>query len=138
MAQNGINSSSLVEAADVNIVSVLSRRPLIHWTKWPCHRMVSIAFSLVGAADDFVRFISQAIGTLEELAMPQNGINLPGIRALVDAIAVNTKLRVLNLNDNTFTEAGGHEMAKVRLLSHFTSVCVHVCVCVSVRVCVCV
>ena len=59
----------------------------------------------------------QAIGTLEELSMPQNGINLPGITALVEAIAVNTKLKVLNLNDNTFTDAGGREMAKVCLLS---------------------
>ena len=59
----------------------------------------------------------QAIGTLEELSMPQNGINLPGITALVEAIAVNTKLKVLNLNDNTFTDAGGREMAKVCILS---------------------
>ncbi|KAK7097883.1 hypothetical protein V1264_004794 [Littorina saxatilis] len=55
----------------------------------------------------------KAIGTLEELAMPQNGINLPGITALVEAIAANPRLRVLNLNDNTFTEAGGREMSKV-------------------------
>ncbi|XP_076446452.1 ran GTPase-activating protein 1-like [Babylonia areolata] len=55
----------------------------------------------------------KVMGTLEELAMPQNGINLPGITALVEAIAVNTRLRVLNLNDNTFTEAGGVEMSKV-------------------------
>ena len=46
--------------------------------------------------------------------MPQNGITLSGIKALMDAISVNTKLRVLNLNDNTFTEQGGKEMAKVR------------------------
>ncbi|KAK7476958.1 hypothetical protein BaRGS_00031817 [Batillaria attramentaria] len=53
------------------------------------------------------------IGTLEELAMPQNGINPPGISALVDAIAVNKNLRILNLNDNTFTEVGAREMSKV-------------------------
>ena len=49
--------------------------------------------------------------------MPQNGINLPGITALAEAFAVNSKLRVLNLNDNTFTEAGAQAVAKVRVWS---------------------
>lgn len=45
--------------------------------------------------------------------MPQNGINFPGITALSEAVAANPGLRVLNLNDNTFTEKGAAAMAKV-------------------------
>ncbi|KAL3880177.1 hypothetical protein ACJMK2_032441 [Sinanodonta woodiana] len=55
----------------------------------------------------------KAIGTLEEIAMPQNGINPPGISALAEAFENNPKLRILNLNDNTFTEKGADIMAKV-------------------------
>ncbi|KAK6976411.1 ran GTPase-activating protein 1-like isoform X1 [Biomphalaria glabrata] len=54
----------------------------------------------------------KAIGTLEFLAMPQNGINHPGISALADAIAANPKLKHLNLNDNTFTAKGAEAIAK--------------------------
>jgi len=54
----------------------------------------------------------KAIGTLEFLAMPQNGINHPGITALADAIACNPNLKHLNLNDNTFTAKGAEEIAK--------------------------
>jgi hypothetical protein len=68
----------------------------------------------------------QAIGTLEELAMPQNGINLPGIKALVEAVAANPKLRVLNLNDNTFTETGAQEMAQVGCLELVWLCCISV------------
>lgn len=46
--------------------------------------------------------------------MPQNGINHPGITALSQAFAINPLLRVINLNDNTFTEKGGLAMAEVR------------------------
>lgn len=46
--------------------------------------------------------------------MPQNGINHPGITALAQAFAINPLLRVINLNDNTFTEKGAMAMAKVR------------------------
>nr|XP_003221037.1 PREDICTED: ran GTPase-activating protein 1 [Anolis carolinensis]XP_008108950.1 PREDICTED: ran GTPase-activating protein 1 [Anolis carolinensis] len=52
------------------------------------------------------------IGTLEEVHMPQNGINHPGITALAQAFAVNPLLRVINLNDNTFTEKGAVAMAE--------------------------
>ncbi|OWF37292.1 ran GTPase-activating protein 1-like isoform X2 [Mizuhopecten yessoensis] len=55
----------------------------------------------------------KAIGTLEEITMPQNGINPPGISALADAIAHNKGLKRLNLNDNTFTVAGAKSIAKV-------------------------
>ena len=56
--------------------------------------------------------VFQSIGTLEYLAMPQNGINKPGISALAKAIAANPNLKHLNLNDNTFTVQGAEAMAK--------------------------
>ena len=46
--------------------------------------------------------------------MPQNGINHPGVTALAQAFAINPLLRVINLNDNTFTEKGAVAMAKGR------------------------
>ncbi|NXN65336.1 RAGP1 protein, partial [Himantopus himantopus] len=52
------------------------------------------------------------IGTLEEVHMPQNGINHPGIRALAQAFAINPLLKVVNLNDNTFTGKGAVAMAE--------------------------
>ncbi|NXK51076.1 RAGP1 protein, partial [Chauna torquata] len=52
------------------------------------------------------------IGTLEEVHMPQNGINHPGITALAQAFAINSLLKVINLNDNTFTEKGAVAMAE--------------------------
>ena len=45
--------------------------------------------------------------------MPQNGIHHPGITALAEALAENTHLRILNLNDNTFTKKGSQSIAKV-------------------------
>lgn len=45
--------------------------------------------------------------------MPQNGINHPGVTALATAMQHNTRLRILNLNDNTFTEKGAIAMAQV-------------------------
>lgn len=57
--------------------------------------------------------VFKLMGSLEEVAMPQNGINHEGITALSDAFASNTNLRILNLNDNTFTEKGAKSMAKV-------------------------
>ena len=54
------------------------------------------------------------MGSLEEVSMPQNGINAPGITALAAALAENKNLRELNLNDNTFTEKGAAAMAKVK------------------------
>ena len=53
------------------------------------------------------------MGSLEEVAMPQNGINFEGITALSEAFSCNPNLRILNLNDNTFTEKGAKAMAKV-------------------------
>ncbi|BHF72072.1 Ran GTPase-activating protein 1 [Sparganum proliferum] len=57
--------------------------------------------------------------SLEELHLYQNGIGIhgiDGIKCLVNAIASNPNLRVLNLSDNTLTADGGTELA--RSLSH--------------------
>lgn len=53
------------------------------------------------------------MGSLEEVHMPQNGINHPGVTALATAMQQNPNLRTLNLNDNTFTERGAIAMAQV-------------------------
>lgn len=55
------------------------------------------------------------MGSLEEVCMPQNGINHEGITALAGAFECNKNLRILNLNDNTFTVEGAKSMAKVGL-----------------------
>lgn len=55
------------------------------------------------------------MGSLEEVSMPQNGINHEGIAALAQAFASNPSLRIVDLNDNTFAEQGALAMAKVRL-----------------------
>lgn len=52
------------------------------------------------------------IGTLEEIAMPQNGIYHVGISALSDAFTQNKNLQILNLNDNTIGEKGAEAIAK--------------------------
>lgn len=57
--------------------------------------------------------LPQLIGSLEEVHMPQNGINHPGVTALANAMQHNPQLRVLNLNDNTFTKKGAAAMAQV-------------------------
>ena len=54
----------------------------------------------------------RTIGTLEEIHLPQNGINHEGIAALADAVKSNKSLQHLNLNDNTFTEKGAIKMAQ--------------------------
>lgn len=61
----------------------------------------------------YIYVLLQIIGTLEEVHMPQNGINHPGITALAQAFAINSLLKVINLNDNTFTEKGAVAMAEV-------------------------
>jgi len=53
------------------------------------------------------------MGSLEFVSMPQNGINPPGITALAQAFALNTRLKHINLCDNTFTSVGARAMAKV-------------------------
>lgn len=54
------------------------------------------------------------MGSLEEVHVPQNGINHPGVTALATAMQHNPQLRVLNLNDNTFTKKGAIAMAQVQ------------------------
>ncbi|XP_037611812.1 ran GTPase-activating protein 1b [Sebastes umbrosus] len=54
----------------------------------------------------------QLMGSLEEVHMPQNGINYAGVMALASAMRHNPELRVLNLNDNTFTKRGTLAMAQ--------------------------
>lgn len=57
--------------------------------------------------------VFKLMGSLEEVQMPQNGINHQGITALSQAFEHNPNLRILNLNDNTFTVKGAQSVAKV-------------------------
>jgi len=52
------------------------------------------------------------IGTLVEIAMPQNGIYHVGIAALADALKKNINMEVLNLNDNTIGPEGAAKLAE--------------------------
>lgn len=52
-----------------------------------------------------------AHGTLVEVSLPQNGIRPDGIRNLTRGLSQNPKLRVLDLQDNTFTERGSVALA---------------------------
>ncbi|EFX86541.1 hypothetical protein DAPPUDRAFT_307848 [Daphnia pulex] len=54
----------------------------------------------------------KAVGTLEEVQMPQNFIRHPGILALASALIHNPGLRILNFNDNTFTWRGSQAVAE--------------------------
>ncbi|XP_044269060.1 ran GTPase-activating protein 1 [Tribolium madens] len=56
--------------------------------------------------------VFKMIGTLEEIAMPQNGIYHIGISALSEAFTQNKNLQILNLNDNTIGEKGAEAIAK--------------------------
>lgn len=60
------------------------------------------------------------MGSMEEVHMPQNGINHAGVTALAEAMQHNPGLRILNLNDNTFTEKGAIAMAQA--LKHLRSI----------------
>ncbi|CAL1604866.1 unnamed protein product [Knipowitschia caucasica] len=60
------------------------------------------------------------MGSLEEIHMPQNGINYTGVTALASAVRHNPELRVLNFNDNTFTKRGTLAMAQA--LKHLRNV----------------
>ncbi|KAJ8925020.1 hypothetical protein NQ315_001186 [Exocentrus adspersus] len=55
--------------------------------------------------------VFKMIGTLEEIAMPQNGIYHVGITALSQAFTHNKNLQVLNLNDNTIGPKGAEAIA---------------------------
>ncbi|KAK2820873.1 hypothetical protein Q5P01_023832 [Channa striata] len=62
----------------------------------------------------------QLMGSLEEVHMPQNGINYTGVMALASAMQHNPELRVLNFNDNTFTKKGTLAMAQA--LKHLRNI----------------
>jgi Ran GTPase-activating protein 1 len=57
----------------------------------------------------------KAMGTLEEIQMPQNGIRTNGIEFLAEACAANVKLRIINFNDNTFLSKGSEQIAQVNI-----------------------
>lgn len=52
------------------------------------------------------------LGTLERIELPQNGIRVDGIAELAKSIGTSTNLKILNLNDNTFTAVGARVMAR--------------------------
>ncbi|XP_076272930.1 ran GTPase-activating protein 1-like isoform X2 [Rhynchophorus ferrugineus] len=56
--------------------------------------------------------VFKMIRTLEEIAMPQNGIYHVGISALSKAFTHNPNLQILNLNDNTIGVKGAAAIAK--------------------------
>lgn len=56
--------------------------------------------------------VFQTIGTLEEIAMPQNGIYHVGITALAQGFEHNPNLKILNLNDNTVGPKGAIPLSK--------------------------
>lgn len=51
------------------------------------------------------------VGSLEEVAIPQNGIYHIGISALSDSLKENENLKILNLNDNTIGSKGAEALA---------------------------
>lgn len=55
--------------------------------------------------------VFKMMGSLEHVAMPQNGIQYPGITELAAAFAHCKNLKHVNLNDNTFTAKGAKAMA---------------------------
>ncbi|XP_049884164.1 ran GTPase-activating protein 1 [Pectinophora gossypiella] len=55
--------------------------------------------------------VFQQMGTLEEIAMPQNGIYHPGVTALAASFRHNPQLACLNLNDNTIGPKGAAALA---------------------------
>ncbi|KAJ2036632.1 Ran GAP Rna1 [Coemansia sp. S2] len=63
-----------------------------------------------GAAPAFANAFA-ALKSLREVRMPQNGIRPEGIAELVNGLASNTKLAILDLQDNTFTHSGSAALA---------------------------
>ncbi|KAG7189790.1 hypothetical protein KM043_017452 [Ampulex compressa] len=57
--------------------------------------------------------VFEKLKSLEEVVMLQNGIYYPGITALANGLAVNPKLRILNLNDNTVRTKGARALASI-------------------------
>ncbi|KAJ2706454.1 Ran GAP Rna1 [Coemansia sp. IMI 203386] len=65
-----------------------------------------------GSAPAFSKAFA-ALKTLREVRMPQNGIRPEGIIELVAGLSENSKLTVLDLQDNTFTHTGSQALAGV-------------------------
>lgn len=64
-----------------------------------------------GSSEAFAEAFA-ALGTLEEVRMPQNGIRMEGIEAIVGGLRENPSLQWLDLQDNTATEKGSRAIAK--------------------------
>jgi Ran GTPase-activating protein (RanGAP) involved in mRNA processing and transport len=77
-------------------------------------------FYHITSVEAFVLLLLQVMGSLEHVAMPQNGIQHEGIEALAGAFAECKNLKVLNLNDNIFTADGASAIARVsfEIISH--------------------
>ena len=56
--------------------------------------------------------VFKLMGSLEEVVMPQNGIYHEGLAALADAFSHNPNMKILNMNDNTFTDKGARAMGQ--------------------------
>jgi Ran GTPase-activating protein 1 len=56
--------------------------------------------------------VFEAIGTLQEITIPQNGIYHPGMSALAEALKKNPNMQVINFNDNTITARGAEVLAE--------------------------
>ncbi|KAJ1802741.1 Ran GAP Rna1, partial [Coemansia sp. RSA 2599] len=63
-----------------------------------------------GSAPAFSKAFS-ALKTLREVRMPQNGIRPEGVIELMTGLSNNSKLAVLDLQDNTFTHTGSQALA---------------------------
>ncbi|KAJ2475883.1 Ran GAP Rna1, partial [Coemansia sp. RSA 2052] len=63
-----------------------------------------------GSAPAFAKAFA-ALKSLREVRMPQNGIRSEGITELVTGLASNSKLAILDLQDNTFTHSGSAALA---------------------------
>ncbi|KAJ2456047.1 Ran GAP Rna1 [Coemansia sp. RSA 2336] len=64
-----------------------------------------------GSAPEFAKAF-EALKSLREVRMPQNGIRPEGIAELIGGLAHNRELSVLDLQDNTFTHAGSKALAE--------------------------
>ena len=65
-----------------------------------------------GSAESFAKAFEAHAGSLEEVAMYQNGIRPEGISTLISAgLNKCAKLRILDLQDNTFTQKGSEALA---------------------------
>ncbi|SCV67017.1 BQ2448_5663 [Microbotryum intermedium] len=64
-----------------------------------------------GSSQAFAKAFA-ALGSLKEVRMPQNGIRMEGIQAIVQGLRENKGLEVLDLQDNTATQRGSKAIAR--------------------------